>query len=73
MKAFPEAVPPPQTKVVIHGFPGRQIVGKQTPGASASQHVENGMDDLTVAMKTRSPMQSGCRKQRSDAVPFRIA
>jgi hypothetical protein len=73
MKPFPEAIVLPQTKVVVHRFPGRQVVGKQTPRASASQQIENGIDDLTVAVEARSTMKRGSRKKRCDAVPFRIA
>jgi len=73
MKPFPETIPLPQTEIVIHCFPRGQIVGKQAPRASASQQIENGIDDLTVAMKARSSMKRGSRKQRSDTAPFRIA
>jgi hypothetical protein len=73
MKSFPEAIFIPQTKVVIHGFLRRQIVGKQTPSASASQQIENGIDDLTVAMEARPSVKRGSREKRSNAVPFRIA
>src|SRR5215469_2461298 len=73
MKPFPQTLLPPQTKIVIDRFPGRQIVRQQAPCASASQQIEHSIDDFTLAMKTRSPMKRGHRKQRSDAVPFRIA
>ena len=73
MKPFPGAIPPPESKVIIHGFPGRQIVGKQTPRASASQEIENGIDNLSRAMKQGSPMECRGREKRSNAVPFRIA
>jgi hypothetical protein len=45
---------------------------KLTPHASASQKVENSIDDLAVVMKARFPMKRGSRKQRNDEVPFRI-
>src|SRR5260370_11267474 len=37
MKPFPETIFIPETEVVIHRFPRRQIVRKQTPCASAAQ------------------------------------
>jgi hypothetical protein len=49
MKPFLQTIPSPQTEVVIHRFPWRKIVGKQVPRAPASQHTENGIDNLTVA------------------------
>src|SRR5215470_11524697 len=73
MKPFEDAILPPQPKIVVHGFPRREIVRKQAPRASASQRIENGIHDLTVAISARSPMERGHRKQRSDAAPFRIA
>jgi hypothetical protein len=73
MKPFPESILPPQTEVVIDGFPGRQIVRKQAPRTAASQQIQDGIENFPRTMKPRTPMSSRCRKKSSDTIPFRIA
>jgi len=73
MNLFPQAIPPPEAKRVIHRFPRRQIVRKQAPRASASEDLEDGVENFTSAVKPGTPMDSRSREKRSDAGPFRVA
>ena len=40
---FPGPVYAPSSKVVIDGGPSREVVGEQTPGTTALEHVEHGV------------------------------
>jgi hypothetical protein len=73
MNLLLQAIPPPEAKIVVHSFSGRQIVEKQTPCTPTSQHIEDYIENFTRAMKLRTPMSCRSREKRSDAVPFRIA
>ena len=35
---------------MVDGLPGREVVGKQAPGAAAADDVEDGVEDLAQGM-----------------------
>jgi hypothetical protein len=49
---------------VIGGLPGRELVRQQSPGATASNDVEDGVQDLARQMKPGSPDTPGRRQER---------
>jgi hypothetical protein len=55
MDAHPGPIPLPEPKVVIHGLPGRHVVGKHPPGATAAQDREDGVQNLPLRMDSVSP------------------
>ena len=67
---LPRAIQPPQTKVVIHGLPGRELVREQPPGAATPHHVEDGIQDFADWMEPGSAERFGWREQRGETSEF---
>src|SRR5215204_147550 len=47
---------------MMDGLPGREVVGQQAPGASATHDVEDGVDDLAEGVYPGSPGSCGGRE-----------
>ncbi len=54
VQPLPGTVEAPGPEVVVDGLPGRKLVGQQAPGTSATQHVEDGVEDLPQGMDSRA-------------------
>ena len=55
VQPLPSAVNAPEAEVVVDGFPGREIMREQTPGAAAPHHVEeDGVEDLAQGVHPRA-------------------
>src|SRR5258708_5735210 len=67
VRMLPRAVQPPQSKVVVSGLPGRNLVRQQPPGAATSHDVEDGVQDLAQRMKPRTADTPGRRQERIQA------
>src|SRR5262245_30648913 len=52
---FPHGLFTPAPKVMIDGFPLREIVEEEPPLAAGPQHVENRIQDITPWVRARSP------------------
>jgi hypothetical protein len=50
--SLPGAVDSPSSETMMYGFPGRGVVGQESPGAAAANDVENGVEDLAQGMST---------------------
>src|SRR5687768_1411545 len=51
---LPRSIQTPEAEVVVDRFPGREVVGQQSPGTAALEHVEDGVEDLAQAMEART-------------------
>src|SRR5215218_8213404 len=47
---------------MVDGLPGRELVRKQTPSTSATNDVEDGVDDLAEGVHPGAPGDSGGRE-----------
>src|SRR3712207_7091323 len=58
---FPCPIQSPGAEVVVDGLPGREVVRQQSPGATAANDVEDGVQDLagTVRLGTPSSVREG--------------
>ena len=54
MQLLPGAVDASGSEVVVDGFPGREVVQEQAPGAATLEYVEDGIEDLAGMVKTRA-------------------
>src|SRR5215217_8620205 len=70
MHPLPGSVQAPGAKVVVDGFPGREVVGQQPPGAAAANDVEDGVEDLTGAVHLGTPGSVGERQMRFEEGPL---
>ena len=43
---LPRPIQAPDPEVMVDGLPRREVVGKETPGAAATDDVEDGIEDL---------------------------
>jgi hypothetical protein len=50
MHPLPGAVSAPLAEVVVAGVPGWQVMRHHVPGAAGSQHVEDAVDELAIAV-----------------------
>ena len=55
---------------MVDGFPGREVVGQQSPGAAAANDVEDGVEDLTGAVHLGTPGSVGERQMRFEEGPL---
>jgi hypothetical protein len=69
---LPELVEPSPPEPVVNCLPRREIVRKQTPGATAAQAVEDGVEDLHDRILARTPVGSLGRGARDEVSPFGI-
>jgi hypothetical protein len=60
----PGTVQTPQSKVVVAGLPGRELVREQPPRAATPNDVEDGVQDFAWRMKPWSADPGGWRQQR---------
>ena len=67
----PRTIQTPQTKVVIHGLPGRELMREQPPRAT-TPHVEDGIQDFADRMEPRSAERFGWREQRVETSEFGV-
>src|SRR5258708_1075924 len=61
MQGFPDLLPYPlafpSSEVPIDGFPGGQVVGKQSPGATTAQDIQDRVDDLSALIDGGSSLR----------------
>src|SRR5215212_1174432 len=72
VQPFPGALDPPSSEVMVDGFPGRKVVRKWTPGASAADCVEDGVKDLAQGVHPGPPGGIRSRQVRLHAGPLGI-
>src|SRR3712207_5909067 len=53
---LPRPVQTPEPKVVVDGFPRREVVRLESPGAAALYDVEDGVEDLAQGIDARTPV-----------------
>lgn len=63
VEVLPGAVQAPKTEVVIGGLPSWELVRKQPPGTAAPHNVEDGIQDLTDRVQSRSANAPGWRQK----------
>src|SRR5919199_4358214 len=59
--AVPHAAEAQATEVVVDGLPGREIAGKIAPGASRTQEIEDGVENLAKRVSRPSPARHSRR------------
>src|SRR5688500_2520555 len=69
---FPRAVQAELPEVVVDAAPGREVVRKQAPRTAAPDDVEDGVEDLTQRVDSRTSGGSGSGKVRLQTAPFGI-
>jgi hypothetical protein len=72
MHPLPGAVQAPEAEVVVDGLPGWEVVWQKPPGTAAPYDVEDGVEDLTRRIETRTPTGFGSGKVKLQAAPFGI-
>jgi site-specific DNA recombinase len=56
----------------LHRLPGWEVLGQESPSTTALEHVEDGIEDLSRAVQTRTSGGFGSGKVRFQAAPFAI-
>src|SRR5215211_7056366 len=69
---LPGSVQAPGAEVVVNRLPRWEVVRQESPSTTALEHVEDGVEDLSRAVKTRTPVGFGSRKVGFKAAPFGI-
>ena len=72
VELLPGAIDAPEPKVMIDGLPRRKVVGQKTPGATAAEDVEDGVEDLAQGMDPRTSFGFRSGKMRLYAKSFGI-
>ena len=72
VEALPDSKAPHCTKELKHARPWRKIVRQHSPLAATTAHVENGVEQLTTRIPTRTTSPGFGRKQRRNEIPFAI-
>jgi hypothetical protein len=57
---------------VVEGLPRREVVRQESPSTTALEDVEDGVEDLSRAVKTRTPGGFGSREVGFQVAPFGI-
>lgn len=72
MEMLPDAFGLPAAQVIIDGLPGREIMRQQSPGLTAAQRVEDGIDQLTRRRPPGSTARLGHGDEIGDGGPLGI-
>src|SRR5215210_8733865 len=72
MYPLPRSVQTPESEVVVDGLPRWEVVGQESPGAAATEHVEDGVEDLTQIMEARTSVGFRSGEVGFQAAPFGI-
>jgi hypothetical protein len=59
-------------EVVVDGVPRWIVVREEAPGTAATEHVEDGVEDLAQAMEAGTPVALGSGKVELQAAPFGV-
>jgi hypothetical protein len=70
VERIPADLQPPEAKVVVHGFPRWQIMGRQSPGTATAEHIKNSLEEFTDRMASGSPAPLGQRQMRRETAPL---
>ena len=73
MDPLPSPILSPLPEVHVDRRVRWKVVRKHAPGAAAAKNVEDGVDHRPQICASRSTTGLGCRKQTTEALPFRIA
>jgi len=72
VELLPGVVEAPETKVVVDGLPGREIVGLESPGTAATQDVEDSVEDLSQGVQPGASGGLGNGQVRLDDLPLSV-
>lgn len=72
VQPLPSTVDAPNSEVVMDSLPGRKLVRQQAPGTSATDDVEDGVEDLAQGVTPGPPGFSWSRQVRLYALPLGI-
>ena len=53
-------------------FPGRKVVGQQSPCTTTTDYIEDGVEDLAQRVNSGTPASLRSRQVRFDVVPFSV-
>lgn len=73
MQPLPQAPQASKPEVMVDRFPGRQVVGQQTPSTTAPLHIENAIEDVPDRMAPRPPATFGEWQMGLQIAPFSIS
>jgi hypothetical protein len=59
VQPLPSAVNAPEAEIVVDSLPRWEVMWEQAPGAAATHHVEDGIEDLTQGVDPRASGSSG--------------
>jgi hypothetical protein len=69
---IPDPFALPESKVLGDGAPGRHIMGQESPRTAATQHVQDGIDDITSFVEVIGGVRTQRRDQGGQPLPLRI-
>ena len=72
MHPLPGALQAPEAEVVVDRLPRWEVVRQESPGASATHDVKDGVEDLAQRIDPRTPVVFGSGKVGFQAAPFGI-
>jgi hypothetical protein len=72
MDGFPQTGQPPQSEIVIHRFPMRELMWQPFPATTGLRNIEHGIEQGSARNRGVSTVGLGFRYEQADDRPFAI-